>query len=184
MSKFSYGERVYNWAFGSGVVTNPSVWCGTGVGSKVGVVFDDHGLDEYLMYPVEISADPASLTREGHRAHTLVDGIAETVAKFKNYTPPKYHTCEFIDPGFGDELWCKHDGCKRTKPRWERVGWNVGDRVMTYNGGEGTVVSVTGREPYPVKVEFDRGGSETFTAEGQRYTERSSYADDLKELKE
>lgn len=105
-------------------------------------------------------------------------------SKAAKEAPTSYHRCEFICPGFGDELWCKHDGCKRTKPRWERVGWNVGDRVMTYNGGEGTVVSVTGNKPYPVKVDFDRGGSETFTAEGQRYTERSSYADDLRELKE
>lgn len=29
-----------------------------------------------------------------------------------NYTN---HTCEFIDPGFGKELWCKHEGCKNIK---------------------------------------------------------------------
>lgn len=25
------------------------------------------------------------------------------------------HICEFIDPGFGKEMRCKHEGCKNTK---------------------------------------------------------------------
>lgn len=30
----------------------------------------------------------------------------------------KIHHCEFIDPGFGDELWCKVNGCNHSKKRF------------------------------------------------------------------
>jgi len=29
-----------------------------------------------------------------------------------------YHTCTWTDPGFGDVLWCTHNGCNRTKRKW------------------------------------------------------------------
>lgn len=72
--------------------------------------YKDKGNDDYIYYyrnatPRRIQTR-RSFNKNPFWLYSIIGEFEESLQK---------HICEFIDPGFGKELWCKYEDCKNTK---------------------------------------------------------------------
>lgn len=76
-----------------------------------------------LIYIIRCDYSQYSGLSGGERMECFEDEIvriggASSPDEIKAKNLATWHNCEFIDPGFGSDLWCKHDGCKKSRPKF------------------------------------------------------------------
>jgi hypothetical protein len=85
-------------------------------GSEYVVALDDVGAIRGQTIAVrdgELEAASPSSSSASSSSYQKTNGMADKFSLHETV-----HTCEFIDPGFGLNLWCRHEGCKKTKARF------------------------------------------------------------------
>ena len=79
------------------------------------------GDDAHITDQNTLTVRPEKLADMAKQGYWYKGRIAEEIAMPRIYghdhSSAASHTCNYTDPGFGDKLWCTHDGCKSVKFR-------------------------------------------------------------------